>query len=53
MFTSNADFSKMCSSGAGKLKVDKILHKSYIDVNVDGTEAAAVTGEDAFILNKK
>ncbi|VVC37411.1 Serpin domain [Cinara cedri] len=44
MFTSKADFSKMSSSGRSNLKVDKIQHKSYVDVNEEGTEAAAVTG---------
>ncbi|VVC37412.1 Serpin domain [Cinara cedri] len=42
MFTSTADFSKISSGGAGKLIVSKIKHKSYIDVNEYGTEAAAV-----------
>lgn len=46
MFTTKADFSKMSSSGAGNLKVDKIVHKSFVDVNENGTEAAAVTGKD-------
>ena len=39
-FTPAADFSKMSSSG---ICIDDILHKTYIDLNKDGTEAAAVT----------
>lgn len=46
MFTAAADFSKMSSSGAGKLKVDDIKHKSFVDVNEKGTEATGVTGKD-------
>lgn len=44
MFTPNADFSELSSSAAGKLKVSAMKHKTYVDVNENGTEAAAVTG---------
>lgn len=45
MFTTAADFSAMSSSGTGKLKVDNIKHKSFVDVNELGTEAAGVSGK--------
>ncbi len=41
-FNRDADFSGMVSSPKG-LFIDTVKHKSYIDVNEEGTEAAAVT----------
>jgi serpin B len=40
LFTANANLSKI---GPGKLVVSKVLHKSFLEVNEQGTEAAAVT----------
>lgn len=42
-FTLKADFSKMVE-GDTSLFISKVKQKTYIDVNEEGTEAAAVTG---------
>ncbi len=39
-FTSRANFEKMCT---GPAFIDYVAHKSFVDVNEEGTEAAAVT----------
>ena len=47
-FTDQADFSIMSKSN--KLKISKIVHKTFIEVDEEGTEAAAVT---AVVTTKK
>ena len=43
-FSDYADFSKMVvDQKKGDLKIDEVIHKTFIDVNETGTEAAAVT----------
>lgn len=38
-----ADFSRVGSSEAGPLYIGEVLHKTYVDVNEEGTRAAAAT----------
>lgn len=38
-----ADFSNMASSQLGNLYINAVLHKTYIEVDAQGTKAAAVT----------
>jgi len=49
MFTSEANFSNIVEDG--ELYVSKVSHKAYIDVDENGTEAAAVTGNIVYFLN--
>lgn len=40
---SNANFSKMGTSPLGNIYISRVLHNTFIDVNEEGSEAAAVT----------
>jgi len=41
-FSDKADLSGMCTHK--KLFIDEVIHKAFVDVNEEGTEAAAATG---------
>lgn len=43
-FTQQADFSKMYRSQDARMQITQAIHKTYIKVDEEGTEAAAVTG---------
>lgn len=44
MFTDNAELGGLLDSKE-PLKVSKVVHKAFVDVNEAGTEATAATGE--------
>ena len=42
-FTDGADFSNMLEADSYKVKIDDVIHKTYIELDENGTKAAAVT----------
>lgn len=42
-FSDSADFSGMTATGKKDLKIDEAIHQAFVEVNEEGTEAAAAT----------
>lgn len=42
-FGGGADFSRMAQTATEKLYISRVLHKTHIDVDTEGTKAAAIT----------
>lgn len=45
MFSNAADFSNMFNNRAANMRISKVQHKAFIDVNEIGCEAAAASGK--------
>ncbi|MDE6833802.1 MAG: leucine-rich repeat protein [Ruminococcus sp.] len=46
-FAPDADFSNMAETATGQLFISRVLHNTFIEVNTEGTRAAAVTVVEA------
>lgn len=52
MFSDNANFAALLKDSKG-VRVSKVIHKAFIEVNELGTEAAAATGKQLIELKSK
>lgn len=49
MFTPDADFNGLLESSE-PLHVSNVVHKAFIEVNEEGSQAAAASGEQKYFL---
>jgi serpin B len=49
-FSDSADFSGMTATSKKDLKIDEAIHQAFVEVNEEGTEAAAATAISSFEL---
>lgn len=49
MFTPDADFNGLLESSE-PLHVSNVIHKAFIEVNEEGSQAAAASGEQKYFL---
>jgi serpin B len=42
-FSDGADFTAMCDASETPLKIDDVIHRVFVELNEEGTEAAAAT----------
>jgi serpin B len=50
-FGNQADFSRMIEGITGGIAINEVTHKTFVDVNEEGTEAAAVTSIDVILTS--
>jgi serpin B len=50
-FGNQADFSRMIEGITGGIAINEVTHKTFVDVNEEGTEAAAVTSIDIILTS--
>ena len=49
-FSPNADFSAMADTGTGGLYIDRVLHKTHVELDRYGTKASAATAAEDMVL---
>jgi serpin B len=50
-FGNQADFSRMIEGITGGIAINEVTHKTFVDVNEEGTEAAAATSIDVILTS--
>ncbi|MBN1163609.1 MAG: serpin family protein [Candidatus Krumholzibacteriota bacterium] len=52
-FGNRADFSRLVKNAAAPVCISKVMHKTYIEVNEEGTEAAAATSVQIILTSAR